>query len=1076
MDNMLLKEKLINILQDSVTEKSNLPNLIVFVGFSPEPLLSIQNEKLLNFPYPTSLNNFKFDPVIMGTVMSKMTEKKPFYWATMEEYQFFLRKQLDSFFSIKFVYNNLYNHLFPISYTFNDLETLIEDYEHDDEDVRSEDFENITTFYSDLKKIDQIYGAYTIDEDTLSQWIPYYKTEKQLQLIDRQLDSYDIVHEISEDESQFILLVNRLMENTEPTTTQIIHSNDFSAYTNKYLDRLTVLSLIKPNLSYSFTKHSLTQRKFNEGEYLKYLDKYWGFKSFREMEMYKDPDTSKELIKVKQSQIIHDIVEEVENAHLGRPFRDVFITSSTGAGKSVMFQLPAFMMFEKYEFLTIVISPLIGLMKDQVANLESKGINHVATINSNITPADKLDIQERIKNKELSILYISPETLLNRSDIKNLIGEDTKVGLFIVDEAHIVTTWGKAFRSDYWYLGTYLQKLRKEMPFPIATFTATAIYGGEEDMYKETRDSLGLIHPKCYLGKVRRDDISMHLQSVDKNMNDNEYRRAKFAVTAKRLKTFIKLNEKTLVYFPTIPLIENFLNYLEEHHEKLFKVTTKYYGRLDKEIKDENSAKFQKGEAKVMLATKAFGMGIDIPNIYNVYHFAPTGNVCDYVQEIGRAARDPQIDGSSYFDYLQKDFSHINSLHGMSTMRKEQLQMVAEKVLSIYKEKRKARNLLVNVEDFAHIFTDTRKVEDGDIEGKLKTALLLIEKDFTNRIGYSPFVARPRGIFSREYFRVTKKGEDILAYKKYAHFAKRVQGLNDGSIYTAVYELNLKTIWEQNYKNLSFPDFKRRFHIRDERIQLPFLTEINAVLIVNFVLAESLEYTKNSIFTKLDILSKFFSERSLKGRFFSIDDFSTFIVKHMKEKKYKAHNLAQVILQTMLRYTNLSQNSNVRSVLTFDEVRGYKVIASFDDFINLLKSLIESYLKQEYCEEPENGSYKMYVSKNQQDILEKLTIVFGTLEALGAVTYQAQGGSTPEIYIRINSTLQLESMIKNPANYQNKILNGVYDRHKLSNAMLTYIFKNQFDTKTFWDVIEDYFLGHVPESVLVNVKNIRVHE
>ena len=103
-------------------------------------------------------------------------------------------------------------------------------------------------------------------------------------------------------------------------------------------------------------------------------------------------------------------------------------------------------------------------------------------------------IIRKIKDKEISILYISPETLLSRSDIENLIG-DREIGLFVIDEAHIVTTWGKSFRADYWYLGTYLQKLRKNKQFPIATFTATAIYGGPEDMYLETKGSLNLINP-----------------------------------------------------------------------------------------------------------------------------------------------------------------------------------------------------------------------------------------------------------------------------------------------------------------------------------------------------------------------------------------------------------------------------------------------------------------------------------------------------------------------------------------------------------------------------------------------------
>lgn len=111
---------------------------------------------------------------------------------------------------------------------------------------------------------------------------------------------------------------------------------------------------------------------------------------------------------------------------------------------------------------------------------------------------------EDIKEGKCHILYLSPESLLARSDISQIIG-DRKIGMIVIDEAHIVTTWGKQFRPDYWYLGDYIKKLRKKQtiehhPFLIATFTATAIYGGEEDMYKETLNSLNMRFPITYLG------------------------------------------------------------------------------------------------------------------------------------------------------------------------------------------------------------------------------------------------------------------------------------------------------------------------------------------------------------------------------------------------------------------------------------------------------------------------------------------------------------------------------------------------------------------------------------------------
>ena len=132
-------------------------------------------------------------------------------------------------------------------------------------------------------------------------------------------------------------------------------------------------------------------------------------------------------------------------------YRDIFVTAPTGAGKSVMFQIPAVYAANKFGSLTIVISPLVELMNDQVENLEERGYHKAARINS--------DILKKIDVGEIDILYLSPEALLSYS-IENIIGT-RDISAIIIDEAHIVTTWGQGFRPDYWYLGTYIERLRR---------------------------------------------------------------------------------------------------------------------------------------------------------------------------------------------------------------------------------------------------------------------------------------------------------------------------------------------------------------------------------------------------------------------------------------------------------------------------------------------------------------------------------------------------------------------------------------------------------------------------------------
>ena len=175
-----------------------------------------------------------------------------------------------------------------------------------------------------------------------------------------------------------------------------------------------------------------------------------------------------------------------------------------------------------------------------------------------------------------------------------------------------------------------------------------------------------------------------------------------------------------------------------------------------------------------MLATKAFGMGIDINDIELVVHFAPTGNVCDYVQEIGRAARKEELQGEAYYNYNSRDFKHINRLHGLSTIQPFQLIKVIEKIDELYYqsikgEKRsdftKKRNaMLLDAENFFYIFGSPIGDEDNNIN-KVKTALLLIQKDFESKVGFSPIQVRPIPMFSIGFFEVDTSTQRRLKEK-----------------------------------------------------------------------------------------------------------------------------------------------------------------------------------------------------------------------------------------------------------------------------------------------------------------------
>ena len=205
--------------------------------------------------------------------------------------------------------------------------------------------------------------------------------------------------------------------------------------------------------------------------------------------------------------MVDTIINEYKKGCNGIQPRDVFITAPTGAGKSLIFQLPAFYAASKGD-VTIVVSPLKALMTDQVEVLRSERLyNKVEFINSDLTLIDREKIIKGCKRGDVDILYLSPELLLSY-DIHYFIGE-RKLGLLIVDEAHLITTWGRDFRVDYWFLGNHINKIRKfnNFMFPLVALTATAVYGGINDMVFDSINSLNMHDPHKFIGNVRRDNI-----------------------------------------------------------------------------------------------------------------------------------------------------------------------------------------------------------------------------------------------------------------------------------------------------------------------------------------------------------------------------------------------------------------------------------------------------------------------------------------------------------------------------------------------------------------------------------------
>ena len=364
--------------------------------------------------------------------------------------------------------NNLYIHQYPLEIKFSDVTrqgilTHFTVSENDDDESEIGDIDEIISSYTGIREYNSyLIGAYSDEEQ--SQDIKVHKInlfeDAAISLSTVSQSEVDDFIDVTE-EADYIEVVKRVLDGADQLNVRITNYVGDSSQLGRHISILASAWSGHTEICYVQVEKKADSFEHRDA-YNEILQKHWGKDSFRKFVVYdiaKLDEGVKETHEVSQEQIISDIVQQVENCQEGgKDYRDIFVTAPTGAGKSAMFQIPAIYIAEQYRLLTIVISPLIGLMNDQVKSLEVRNYNQAKTINSDISPIVKEEIIGKVREGEYDILYISPETLLSRSDVEQLIGERT-IGMIVIDEAHIVTTWGKQFRPDYWYLGDHIRPL-----------------------------------------------------------------------------------------------------------------------------------------------------------------------------------------------------------------------------------------------------------------------------------------------------------------------------------------------------------------------------------------------------------------------------------------------------------------------------------------------------------------------------------------------------------------------------------------------------------------------------------------
>jgi ATP-dependent DNA helicase RecQ len=293
--------------------------------------------------------------------------------------------------------------------------------------------------------------------------------------------------------------------------------------------------------------------------------------------------------------------------------RDTLAVMPTGGGKSLCYQVPALMC----EGLTVVVSPLISLMKDQVDSLLQSSVEGAATLHSGLSPEERWEVERRVRSGEIRMLYVAPERLRSLEFVLTL--RKTGVGLFVVDEAHCISEWGHDFRPDYLFLPRVVRDLGHP---PVLALTATATPRVRQDILR----SLRMREPKVVVTSFNRPNLTYRVLSAKEKKD--------------KLPLILSVIRNSpppgIIYGATRKECEELAASLKRAGVD----AAHYHAGMDAAERSSVQERFMTDELGVVVATVAFGMGVDKPNVRFVIHASVPGSLPAYIQEAGRAGRD----------------------------------------------------------------------------------------------------------------------------------------------------------------------------------------------------------------------------------------------------------------------------------------------------------------------------------------------------------------------------------------------------------------------------------------------------
>lgn len=390
----------------------------------------------------------------------------------------------------------------------------------------------------------------------------------------------------------------------------------------------------------------------------------------------------------------------------------------TGGGKSLCYQLPALIRHWRRGLLTVVISPLQALMKDQVDNLvKNTGTPFAEAIYGLLTPPERGAALERVRLGDVALLYIAPEQLRSPS-VRNVL-KQREIGCWVFDEAHCLSKWGHAFRPDYLYAARFIREFCKEnqqMLPPVCGYTATAKVDVVDELTFHFRDTLGQ-DLKVFNSSVERENLTFEIVPVSEA--------EKFEKTLEHINERVAAEDpgSAVVYSATrkgAEAVKEFLNQQGIAAEA-------FHGGLEPNQKRDIIEAFVNSEVAVISATNAFGMGVDKANIRLVVHFDMPGSLENYIQEAGRAGRD-QAPARCVLLYSPEDANRQFGLGAMSEIKKREIERILRALRRVKRNEKDeiviTTDELLRDEELADVLDMKFEIRDT----KVKTAISWLER------------------------------------------------------------------------------------------------------------------------------------------------------------------------------------------------------------------------------------------------------------------------------------------------------------------------------------------------------------